>query len=50
MKERIFKELRTRYANLGLGEKFLTAAAEALSAVVTEEGQLDNAVGGDLTT
>lgn len=46
MKEKIVSALKTKYSNLGFSDKAFTGVAEYLSATVTEEDQIDNAIQG----
>lgn len=46
MKEKLISALKTKYSNLGFGEKAFTGVAEYLSTTVTEEDQIDNAISG----
>lgn len=46
MKEKILVALKTRYRNFGFGDKAFDGVADYLSKTVTEESQLETAVGG----
>jgi hypothetical protein len=46
MKEKILAALKTKFANLGFGEKAFTGVAEYLAATVTEENQIETAIAG----
>lgn len=46
MKEKIFDQLKTKYAQFGFSEKALTGVAEYLAATVTEEQGVEPAVNG----
>lgn len=47
MKTKIANALKTRYANLGLGEKAFNGVASFLSKTVTNESDIENAVSGE---
>lgn len=47
MKEKIVKELKNKYSNLGLGEKAFNGVASFLEKTVTNEDDIANAVAGD---
>lgn len=42
----ILSQLKTKYAHLGLGDKALEGVARLLADRVTEEGQIENTIGG----
>lgn len=46
MKQKLLEALKTKYKNLGFGEKAFDGVAEFLSKTVTEENQIETAVGG----
>lgn len=46
MKEKILVALKTRYKNFGFGDKAFDGVADYLSKTVTEESQVETAVGG----
>lgn len=46
MKEKILAALKTKFANLGFGDKAFTGVAEFLSTTVTEETQIETAIAG----
>jgi len=46
MKEKILNALKTKFKNLGFGEKAFDGVADYLAKTVTEETQIDNAIGG----
>ena len=46
MKTKILTALKTKYANLGFGEKAFDGVAEYLSKTVTEETQIETAISG----
>jgi len=46
MKQKLLEALKTKYKNLGFGEKAFDGVAEFLSKTVTEESQIETAVGG----
>lgn len=46
MKEKIFVALKTKYKTFGFGEKAFDGVADYLSKTVTEEGQVETAIGG----
>jgi hypothetical protein len=46
MKIKILQALKTRYANLGFGEKAFDGVADYLSKTVTEESQIETATAG----
>lgn len=46
MKEKILSALKTKYKNLGFGEKAFSGVADYLAANVTEEDQIETAIGG----
>lgn len=46
MKEKVLEKLKTEYDNLGFSEKAFDGVADYLSKTVTEDTDLDNAVGG----
>lgn len=46
MKEKILAALKTRYSNLGFGQKALDGVAAILEKTVTDESQIETAVGG----
>ena len=46
MKEKILAALKTRYSNLGFGAKALDGVAAILEKSVTDESQIETAVGG----
>ena len=46
MFEQILKELKTKYANLGLSEAILKVKANQLAKTVKEESEIENAVIG----
>lgn len=47
MKEKIAKELKNKYSNLGLGEKAFNGVASFLEKTVTNEEDIANAIAGD---
>lgn len=47
MKQRILDALKTRYSNLGLGDKALDGVASFLEKTVTDEASIDTVVAGD---
>lgn len=46
MKEKITTALRTKFAQMGFGEKAFDGVADYLSKTVTEESQIETAIGG----
>lgn len=46
MKEKILAALKTKYSNLGFGAKVLDGVASILEKSVTDESQIETAVGG----
>ena len=46
MKAKILTALKTRYGNLGFGDKAFDGVADYLSKTVTEETQIETAIGG----
>ena len=46
MKEKILAELKNKFKNLGFGEKAFDGVADYLSQTVTEEAQIETAIGG----
>ena len=46
MKEKLLAALKTKYANLGFGAKAFDGVADYLSKTVTEENQIETAIGG----
>ena len=46
MKEKILSALKTKYKNLGFGDKAFDGVAEYLSGNVTEESQIETAIAG----
>lgn len=46
MKGKILTQLKTKYANLGFGEKAFDGVADYLSKTVTEESQIETAISG----
>jgi len=46
MKTKILTSLKTRYANLGFGDKAFEEVADYLSKTVTEETQIETTIGG----
>lgn len=46
MKVKILAQLKTKYANLGFGDKAFDGVAEYLTKTVTEETQIETAIGG----
>ena len=46
MKEKLLAALKTKYANLGFGVKAFDGVADYLSKTVTEENQIETAIGG----
>lgn len=46
MKEKITSALKTKYSNLGFGDKAFDGVADYLSKTVTEETQIETAIGG----
>jgi len=46
MKVKILAQLKTKYANLGFGDKAFDGVADYLSKTVTEETQIETAIGG----
>ena len=46
MKEKILAALKTKYSNLGFGAKALDGVASILEKSVTDESQIETAVGG----
>ncbi len=46
MKTKILSQLKTKYANLGFGEKAFDGVADYLSKTVTEESQIEAAIAG----
>jgi hypothetical protein len=46
MKEKILAALKTKYTNLGFGEKAFAGVAEYLATTVTEENQIETAIAG----
>lgn len=46
MKEKILVALKTKYRNFGFGDKAFDGVADYLSKTVTEEGQIETAIGG----
>ena len=46
MKEQILKALKTKYKNLGFGEKAFEGVAEYLAKTVTEEANIETAIDG----
>jgi hypothetical protein len=46
MKTKILTALKTKYKNLGFGEKSFEGVADYLAATVTEESQIETAIGG----
>lgn len=46
MKEKILAALKTKYTNLGFGEKAFTGVAEYLAATVTDENQIETVIAG----
>jgi hypothetical protein len=46
VKENILTALKTKYKNLGFGDKAFDGVADYLSITVTEESQLETAIGG----
>lgn len=46
MKEKVLASLKTRYSNLGFGEKAFDGVADFLSKTITEESQIEEQVGG----
>lgn len=47
MKQKILDALKTRYSNLGLGDKALDGVASFLEKTVTDEASIDTVVAGD---
>lgn len=47
MKQKILDALKTRYSNLGLGDKALDGVASFLEKTVTDEANIDTVVAGD---
>src|SRR6218665_1132140 len=46
LKGKILQTLKTRYKNLGFGEKAFDAVATLLESTVTDENEIDTAIGG----
>ena len=46
MKTKILSKLKTKYSNLGFGEKAFDGVADYLSKTVTEESQIEAAIAG----
>lgn len=46
MKEKILSALKTKYSNLGFGEKAFSGVADYLSTTITEEAQIETAISG----
>ncbi|MGJ1360040.1 hypothetical protein ACR79K_25385 [Sphingobacterium siyangense] len=46
MKEKILSALKTKYKNLGFGDKAFSGVADFLATTVTEEDQIETAIGG----
>ena len=46
MKDKILSALKTKYKNLGFGDKAFEGVAEYLSGSVTEESQIETAIAG----
>lgn len=46
MKDKILSALKTKYANLGFGEKAFSGVADYLASSITEEAQIETAITG----
>ncbi len=46
MKEKILSALKTKYKNLGFGDKAFSGVADFLATTVTEEDQIETTIGG----
>lgn len=46
MKEKILSALKTKYSNLGFGDKAFSGVAEYLSTTITEEAQIETGISG----
>lgn len=46
MKEKILSALKTKYSNLGFGEKAFSGVADYLASTITEESQIETTISG----